>query len=81
MQVRSLARHSGLKIWQCRSCGVGHNYGSGLTPGPGTSHAQGSQRTKKKEKREREREREREKRIALMGYRDLVHIEYIFSDQ
>ena len=40
-QVRSLARHSGLWIHCCHSCGLGSNYGSDHIPGPGTPYATG----------------------------------------
>ena len=29
---------SGLRIWGCRCCGLGHCHGSGSIPGPGNSH-------------------------------------------
>ena len=29
--------HSGLRIWHCLSCGIGHSCSSDLIPGPGTS--------------------------------------------
>ena len=35
--VRSPDWCSGLKIWHCRSCGVGRNSGSDLVPDLGTS--------------------------------------------
>ena len=38
-QVLSPAWHSGLRILRCQSCGVGHNCGSDLIPGPGTQYA------------------------------------------
>ena len=37
-QVRSPARHSGLRIRGCQSWGLGHNYGSDLIPGLGTPY-------------------------------------------
>ena len=37
MQVRTLAGHSGLRIWHCHSCSVGCNCGSALFPGLGNS--------------------------------------------
>ena len=37
VQVRSLAWHSGLRIWPCHNCDIGHSYGSNLTPGLGIS--------------------------------------------
>ena len=46
-QVRSPARHSGLRIQCCHSCGLGCNCGSDLIPGSGTAYAVGSQRDKK----------------------------------
>ena len=36
-QLRYPARHSGLRIWHCRSCGIGHNCKSDLIPGLGNS--------------------------------------------
>ena len=39
MQVRSLAWHSGLRIWRCHSCGLGCDCSSDLIPGLGTPHA------------------------------------------
>ena len=41
MQVRSLARLSGLRIRCCCSCGLGLDCGSDLIPGLGTSYALG----------------------------------------
>ena len=38
MQVPSPARHSGLRILCCGSCGVGCSYSSDLIPGPGTPY-------------------------------------------
>ena len=35
-QVQSLAQHSGLRIWCCHSCSLGHNCSSYLIPGQGT---------------------------------------------
>ena len=49
MQVQSLARHSRLRIWCCRSCGLNPNYSSDMIPGPGTPCITG--RPKKKKKR------------------------------
>ena len=46
-QVGSLARHSGLWIWHCRSCSLGRNYGSDLIPGLGTSCAAGQPKKEK----------------------------------
>ena len=34
MQVQSLAPHSGLRIWHCHSCGIGHSCGSNVIPWP-----------------------------------------------
>ena len=39
-----MAQQSGLKIQHCHSCGVGHNCGSDVSPGPGTPHAGGGQK-------------------------------------
>ena len=36
--VLSTAQHSGLGIWHCCSCGVGHSCSSDLIPGPGNFH-------------------------------------------
>ena len=41
LQVPSPARHSGLRIWGCHSCDIGHNCSSDLIPGPGNSICQG----------------------------------------
>ena len=53
----SLARHSGLRIWYCRRCGVGHSSGLDLIPGPGTSIGCGYSKKKKKKKKKRAREK------------------------
>ena len=37
VRVGSTARHSGLRMWCCCSCGIGHNCSLDSTPGPGTS--------------------------------------------
>lgn len=50
VQVLSLARHSGLRIWHCHTCGFGHNCGSDLIPGPGTPYTMGWPKKKKKKK-------------------------------
>ena len=47
MQVRSLAWHSGLRIWHCHSCDLGQDCGLGLTPGLGASYAMDGQKWKK----------------------------------
>ena len=39
--------HSGLGIWHCRSCGLGHDCSSELIPGPGALYAAGQQKMKK----------------------------------
>ena len=44
----SLARHSGLRIQH--TCGLGHNCGSDVIPGPGTPYAPGAKKKKKKKK-------------------------------
>ena len=42
---------SGLRIWHCHSCGIGHSCGSDWIPGPGTSiRHECSQKKKKKKK-------------------------------
>ena len=46
MQVQSLIWHSGLRIQQCHSCGLGHNCGSDLIPDSGPPYA--SRQPKKK---------------------------------
>ena len=51
MQVQFLAYCSGLRIWCCRSCGLGHNCGSDLIPGWGTLYAGGWPKMKKKKKK------------------------------
>ena len=38
-QVPPPAWHSGLRIWHCHSCGLGHNCGSALISGWGTPYA------------------------------------------
>ena len=45
--VQFLAQHSGLRIQRCQSCGLGHDCGSDLIPGP---HAMGRPKMKKKKK-------------------------------
>ena len=40
--------HSGLGIWHCRSCGLGHDCSSELIPGPGALYAAGQPKMKKK---------------------------------
>ena len=47
-QVVSLARNSRLRIWRCRSCGSGCNWGLDLIPGPGSPYATGAKRKKEK---------------------------------
>ena len=47
MQVQSLAWHSGLRIQDCHSCGIGGNWISDLISGLGTPYAM---RQPKKEK-------------------------------
>ena len=47
-QVWSLAWHSGLRIWCCRSCCIDHNCGSDLVPGLETQHSMGWPKKKKK---------------------------------
>ena len=39
-EVRSVAQHSGLRMWCRCSCGLGHNYDSNRIPGPGTPYAE-----------------------------------------
>ena len=41
MQVQSPAWHSGLRIWLCHSCSLGHDCGSDLIPGWGAPYAPG----------------------------------------
>ena len=48
MQVQSLAQHSGLRIWCCHSCSLGHSCGSNLIPGLGTPYALGGGQKRKK---------------------------------
>ena len=60
-QVQSLAQHSGLRFWCCRSCGLGCSCGLDLIPGPGALYAPGGRKKeRKKEKRERERRTDRQ---------------------
>ena len=40
--------HSGLRTWYCHSCGLGHNCGLDLIPGPGTSCLECGKKKKKK---------------------------------
>lgn len=40
-KVQALARHSGLRIWPCRGCGLGGSRNSDLIPGLGTACAAG----------------------------------------
>ena len=49
-QVRSLARHSGLRIPHCCSCGLGPNCGLDLIPGLGTPYATGWPKKKRQKK-------------------------------
>ena len=46
-QVQSLVWHSGLRIWHCCTCGLGHNFGSDLIPGLGTPYASGQPKKRK----------------------------------
>ena len=50
MQVQSSTQHSGLRIWQCHSCGLGHNDSSDLIPVPGTPYGSREIKKGKKEK-------------------------------
>ena len=50
-QVRSLAWHSGLRIWCCCSCSLCCSGGSNLIPGLELHMPWGSQKEKKKKKR------------------------------
>ena len=45
-KVPQPAQHSGLRIRCCYSCGIGHNCGLDLTPGPGTPYNIGQERKK-----------------------------------
>ena len=51
---------SGLRIWHCHSCGVGHSCGSDSIPGLGTSirHRCGKEGRKKERKGGRKRKKE-----------------------
>ena len=51
MQVQSLARHSGLRIWCCHS--IGCNCSLALIPDPETACAKGQPKRKKKKKKKR----------------------------
>ena len=55
MLVQSPARHSGLRIQCCCSCGAGHSASSDLIPGQGTSICHGCSWKRKKKKKEEER--------------------------
>ena len=45
-QVHSPAQHSGLRIWHCRSCGLGRNCAWALIPSLGTPYAMSGQKRK-----------------------------------
>ena len=47
-QVQSLTQHSGLRIWCCRSHGLGYSYGLDLIPGRRTPYATEQPKKKKK---------------------------------
>ena len=51
-QVRSLARHSGLRIRCYRSCGIGRNCGLDLIPGLETLCHRAAEKGKEKKKKE-----------------------------
>ena len=53
MQVQFPGQHSGLRIWHCHSCSLGHNCGSDLIPGQGIPHATGQSKKKKKRKQKK----------------------------
>ena len=53
MEVRSPARHSGLKIQYCRSCSLSCNCGSNLIPGQGVPYALGWPKMEKRKKKKR----------------------------
>ena len=48
IQVQSSAWLSTFRIWCCRSCSLGHNYGWDLIPCPGTPYDVGQPKKKKK---------------------------------
>ena len=48
MQVHSLARHSGLRVWHCLSCGIVHNCGYEPCPGNSICHRAAKKEKKKK---------------------------------
>ena len=52
MWIRSLARHNGLRIQHCCSCGLGRNYGLDLIPGLETPYATGRPKKEKDKKHE-----------------------------
>ena len=56
VQVRALAGHSGLRIWYCRSCGIGYSSGSIQYLAQELTYAGD---TEKERKKEREREKGR----------------------
>ena len=46
-QIRSLAQLSGLRIWRCHSCSIGHNCSSDLICSLGTPCAEAQAKKKK----------------------------------
>ena len=50
-QVRFPARHSGLTIWCCHSCGLGHSCSSEVIPGLGAPYAEGQPQNSKNKMR------------------------------
>ena len=49
--IQSLVQCSGLRIWHCCSCGIGHSSGSDLTPGLRTPYALGAAKKEKRKKK------------------------------
>ena len=53
MEIQSLGQHSELRIWYCRSCGIGHNSGSDAIPGLGTPYTVGVAKKQGEKKKKR----------------------------
>ena len=56
-QVQSPACYSGLWTQRCHSYGLGCNYGSDLTPGPGIPYAARQPKKERKKKKDREKKK------------------------
>ena len=68
LQVQSPARHSGLRIRHCSSCGVGHNCGSDPIPGLETPYA-----TEQPKKEEKKKKRKKKKMAKIILNKDLLY--------